>query len=109
MGDVGVSGGVAEPGLLYVPVSVCSVNIVTIRTGRLSCGERIGLGFTSAAGLAAVFGPGQAWIVIHLRALHQMLACRGITIVQVDPVMRPFAPAPAPVRSLLPDEYAVAR
>jgi len=104
---MGGSGSTTEPVLLHVPVSVCSMNIVTIRTGRLSSGERIGLGFTSAAGLAAVFGPGQAWIVIHLRALHEMLACLGITIVQVDPVTRPFARTP--VRSLLPDEYAVAR
>jgi hypothetical protein len=104
---MGGSGNTTEPVLLHVPVSVCSMNIVTIRTGRLPSGERIGLGFTSAAGLAAVFGPGQAGIVMHLRALHEMLACRGITTVQVDPVTRPLARTPA--RSLQPDDYAIAR
>lgn len=80
-----------EPRILHVPVSVCSANIVTIRTGQLWSGERVGLGFTSAAGLAAVFGTGQTWILIHVRSLHAMLASRGIHTVQVDPVTRPPA------------------
>jgi hypothetical protein len=80
------SGTDPEPDILHVPVFTCSADIVTIRTGRLSSGEQVGLGFTSAASLAVAFGPGQAWVLIHLRLLHEMLASRGIFTVQVDPV-----------------------
>ncbi|WP_433337827.1 SAV_915 family protein [Spirillospora sp. CA-294931] len=56
-----------------------------IRTGRLAVGERVGVGFTSRAGLAAVFGPRHPSIALHLRALRALLAPRGITRVQIDP------------------------
>jgi hypothetical protein len=72
--------------ILHVPVAVCSANIVAIRTARLASGERVGLGFTSQAGLAAVLGAGQPWVLIHLGLLREMLAPRGIITVQVDPL-----------------------
>ena len=87
-----------QPEILHIPVSACSEGILTIRTGRLqSSGERVGLGFTSRASLAAVFGPKQASILLHLQPLHKMLAPRGITQVRVDP--RVWQPARAAGKS----------
>jgi hypothetical protein len=103
-GERGISFGKAErpvgtqadagpdpgPGILYVPVRACASGTVTIRTGRLQSGEPIGLGFTSAASLAVVLGPGHPWIHLHLQALREMLAPHGITRIRIDPL-----PAPA--------------
>lgn len=98
MGDVGSGQIGTQPEILHVPVSVCSESILTIRTGRLqSSGERVGLGFTSRASLAAVFGSKQASILLHLQPLHKMLAPRGITQVRVDP--RVWQPARAAGKS----------
>jgi len=71
-------------GFLYVPIRACAKGIVTIRAGRLPSGERVGLGFTSSGKLAAVLGSEQSWILVHIQALHQLLAPCGIRMVQVD-------------------------
>ena len=86
VGDVGGGRIGTQREILHVPVSVCAESILTIRTGRLqSSGERVGLGFTSRASLAVVFGSKQASVLLHLQSLHKMLAPRGITEVRVDP------------------------
>jgi hypothetical protein len=92
--------------VLHVPVHVCGANMVTIRTGRLPSGERVGLGFTTAAGLTAVFGTGQDWVLIQLRSLRAMLAGGGVLAVQVDPLIS--RPAGAAARSPRPVSSAAA-
>ncbi len=82
-----------EPRILYVPVRVCVEGIVAIRTGRLPSGELVGLGFTSPESLAVVFGSEQAWMLVDLRALHELLTPRGISRVQVDPMAAPVPPS----------------
>jgi hypothetical protein len=78
----------ADRAILHVPVHVCGANIVAIRTGRLPSGERTGLGFTSAAGLAKMFGARQDSVMIQLRSLRVMLACGGVLTVEVDPAVQ---------------------
>jgi hypothetical protein len=75
-----------DPGILHVPVLVRCPGIVTIRTGCLPSGERVGLGFTSQASLAAAYGPGHAWVQLHIRLLRALLGPKGITTVLLDPV-----------------------
>jgi hypothetical protein len=85
----------AGPGpriLYYVPVHACAAGTASIRTGRLPLGQAIGLGFTTPARLAMVFGSRHPWIRLPLGALHAMLEPRGITLVRIDPL-------PAPARS----------
>jgi hypothetical protein len=76
----------AGPRILYVPVHTCAGGTVTIQTGRLPSGQAVGLGFTSPARLAMVFGAWQPWITLHLGALHEMLAPLGISLVRIDPL-----------------------
>jgi hypothetical protein len=76
-----------DPGILHVPVLVCCPGIVTICTGRLQSGERVGVGFTSQASLAAAYGPGHAWALLHVRLLRALLDSKGITTVLLDPVI----------------------
>src|ERR1039457_1192972 len=83
-----------EPGILHVPIRVCSEGIAAILTGHLLSGEQGGLGFTSPDRLAVVFGSEQAWILVHLQALHALLTPRGINRVQIDPIAVPASPRP---------------
>ena len=62
---------------------------MSIRTGRLPSGQAVGLGFTTSARLAMVFGARQPWIRLHLGALHAMLEPLGITLVRIDPLRGP--------------------
>jgi hypothetical protein len=81
--------------LYYVPVHACASGTTSIRTGRLPSGQAIGLGFTTPARLAMVFGASHPWIRLPLGALHAMLEPRGITLVRIDPLPAPAAGAPA--------------
>jgi hypothetical protein len=83
--------------MLYVPVHTCAGGTVSIQTGRLPSGQAVGLGFTSPARLALVFGEWHPWIELHLGALHAMLEPLGITLVRIDP-LRPPARRDAAVR-----------
>lgn len=71
--------------LLLVPVVTFMPNIVTLRTGRLDSGERVGLGFTSDAKFRAVFGAEQAKVWIRVGLLQEMLIPLGIKQIVVDP------------------------
>ena len=80
----------------FVPVRESKAGTLALRTGRLPSGERVGLAFTSAAGLAATLGPAQQWAELCEQALKDMLAPLGVEQVRVDP--RPAGTALAPVR-----------
>jgi hypothetical protein len=86
----------ADRGILRVPVRVHAPGVMTILTGLLPSGERVGLGFTTPNRLAAVFGPGHASVPLHLRALRGLLAPCGLTEVQVDPAPARNGRTPAP-------------
>jgi hypothetical protein len=84
----------AIPGLASIPVSASKLLVVpvhagpgmaSLRCGRLLGGERVGIAFTSQAGLAEVMGAGQPWIRLSAAAMRDMLAPLGVTRIQVDP------------------------
>ncbi|HEY4465171.1 MAG TPA: SAV_915 family protein [Streptosporangiaceae bacterium] len=85
----------ADRRMLYVPVHTCAGGTVSIRTGRLPSGQAVGLGFTSPARLAMVFGEWHPWIQLHLGALHAMLEPLGVTLVRIDPLRPPARREPA--------------
>ena len=70
----------------YVPVRTTSEGVLTLRTGRLETGERIGLAFTSLASLEYTLGPAQQWISLGDESLRDMLAPLGIRQLRVDPL-----------------------
>jgi hypothetical protein len=72
-----------------VPVRENRAGTVSLQTGRLISGERVGLAFTSEASLLMTLGPLQQWIQLAPGALRAMLAPLGVTCVRVDP--RPIA------------------
>jgi hypothetical protein len=76
--------GEGECRLLFVPVRDSGSGVLTLRTGRLSSGQRVGLAFTSTASLLAALGPGQPWIRLHEDAMHDMLGPAGIVQIRVD-------------------------
>jgi hypothetical protein len=76
-------------------VHACASGTTSIRTGRLPSGQAIGLGFTTPARLAMVFGASHPWIRLPLGALHAMLEPRGITLVRIDPLPAPARSGPA--------------
>ena len=71
------------------PVRESKSGALSLRTGRLITGERVGLAFTSEASLLLTLGPSQQWIQLAPGALRAMLAPLGITCLRVDP--RPVA------------------
>lgn len=68
---------------------VAAPGIVTLRTGRLDSGERVGLGFTSRDRACAAFGAEHAAVQLHVRALVEMLAQTGVARLAIDPVLLP--------------------
>jgi len=62
---------------------------LTLRTGRLLSGERIGLAFTCEASLLLALGPCQEWIRLDEAALSGLLTPLGVEHIRVDP--RPAA------------------
>lgn len=70
--------------MLLVPVRSSAAGTLTVRTGRLPSGERIGLAFTSEDALTRILGPAQ-WIHLAGDALAGMLAPLGIEHYRVDP------------------------
>jgi hypothetical protein len=71
---------------LYVPVRMGSAGILTLRTGCLESGERIGLAFTSEDSLSYTLGPAQQWVNLGDQSLLDMLAPLGIRQLRVDPL-----------------------
>jgi hypothetical protein len=72
--------------VLYVPVRTTSDGVLTLRTGRLESGERIGLAFTSLESLEYTLGSAQQWINLGDESLRDMLAPLGIRQLRVDPL-----------------------
>jgi hypothetical protein len=70
--------------LLVVPVRTRS-GMASIRCGRLSTGQPVGVAFTSEDRLASVMGAGQPWIRLSQAAMKEMLEPLGVTRIQVDP------------------------
>ncbi|MFJ8581023.1 SAV_915 family protein [Micromonospora sp. NPDC093277] len=60
---------------------------LTIRTGRLPQGQRVGLAFTTTDKLANTLGANQPWTRLCESALRTMLAPLGIHRIQVDPAL----------------------
>ena len=71
---------------LYVPVRMSNAGILTLRTGRLESGERIGLAFTSEDSLSFTMGAGQQWVNLGDQSLRDMLGPLGIRQLRVDPL-----------------------
>jgi hypothetical protein len=72
-----------------VPVREGKAGTLSLQTGKLISGERVGLAFSSEASLLMTLGPSQQWIRLAPGALRAMLAPLGITCVRFDP--RPIA------------------
>lgn len=72
--------------LLFVPVRSTDCGAVTLRTGRLASGERIGLAFTSEAALVATLGAGQPWVNLAEPLVPGMFAEPGVTETRIDPL-----------------------
>jgi hypothetical protein len=72
-----------------VPVRESKSGTLSLQTGRLISGERVGLAFTSEASLLMTLGPSQQWIELAPGALRAILAPLGVTCLRVDP--RPIA------------------
>jgi hypothetical protein len=72
-----------------VPVHESRAGTLSLLTGRLISGERVGLAFTSEALLLMTLGPSQQWIRLAPGALRAMLEPLGVTCVRFDP--RPIA------------------
>jgi hypothetical protein len=71
---------------LYVPVRMSETGVLTLRTGRLESGERIGLAFTSTEALSRTLGPAQQWVSLGEDPLRDMLAPLGVRQLRVDPL-----------------------
>ncbi|HEY1821239.1 MAG TPA: SAV_915 family protein [Trebonia sp.] len=69
----------------FVPVRVSKAGTLTLQTGRLRSGERVGLAFTSESALALTLGPSQRWIHLDREALAEMLVPLGVEHIRVDP------------------------
>ena len=93
--------GEAQRQLLFVPVREGGLGMLTLRTGRLPSGRRVGLAFTSEASLRSVLGPGQRWIRLHENAVREMLTPAGIAEIRVDAGLR-AAPAAAAGAAIVP-------
>jgi diaminopimelate decarboxylase len=68
-----------------VPVRTSNAGVLALRTGRLLTGERVGLAFTSEAGLLLAMGPSQQWVRLGYGAMRDMLNPLGIKHVRIDP------------------------
>ena len=69
----------------FVPVRPDKAGALTLRTGRLQSGERVGLAFTSETALLLTMGPTQPWVRLDRLALADMLAPLGVGDIRVDP------------------------
>ncbi|MFI7062572.1 SAV_915 family protein [Kribbella sp. NPDC050124] len=70
----------------FVPVRSTD-GIAVLQTGRLPDGPRVGIAFTTLALLRAATGPRQEFVRQSEEALRDLLAPRGITRIQLDPVL----------------------
>ncbi|MEV4809812.1 SAV_915 family protein [Micromonospora avicenniae] len=102
------------PDTYVVPVRTTPVRqALTVRTGRLPQGQRVGLAFTEPERLARAMGADQPWIRLCESALRSMLTPLGIDRIQVDPLLvappvRPEAPAATPADASAPQQPVAA-
>jgi hypothetical protein len=68
-----------------VPVQASKAGTLTLRTGRLGSGERVGLAFTSENSFRRTMGPSGQWAHLDRQALRDMLAPLGVEHLMVDP------------------------
>ncbi|HEY6496763.1 MAG TPA: SAV_915 family protein [Trebonia sp.] len=86
--------------MFFVPVRISKAGALTLKIGRLRCGERVGLAFTSESSLALTLGPAQQWIRLDREALAEMLEPLGVEHIRVDthrvgePRRKPCHPGP---------------
>ena len=69
----------------FVPVRTSKAGTLSLQTGRLPSGERVGLAFTSEATLLLAFGPAQQFVHLAAPALIGLLAPLGINHFRIDP------------------------
>ena len=69
----------------FVPVRTSRAGTLSLQTGRLPSGERVGLAFTSEAMLLLAFGPAQQFVHLAGPALTGLLAPLGIEQFRIDP------------------------
>ena len=72
----------------FVPVQASKAGTLTLRTGRLWSGERVGLAFTSENSFRLTMGPSGQWANLGGQALRDMLAPLGVEHLMVDPPPR---------------------
>ncbi|WP_106400907.1 SAV_915 family protein [Actinocorallia populi] len=73
--------------VLWVPVREIPGGAVTVRTGRSPGAERVGIGFSSEAGLRLALGAGHGSVRLAGGALRALLLPLGVTRFEVDPVV----------------------
>lgn len=71
----------------FVPVQASKAGTLTLRTGRLRSGERVGLAFTSEVSFRLSMGPSERWARLDGEALKAMLAPLGVEHLWVDPAV----------------------
>ena len=74
----------------FIPVRESQTGTLTLRTGRLRTGERVGLAFTTEASLLLTMGSSLRWVRLDGRALKDMLAPLGVRHIRVDPAPLPL-------------------
>ena len=86
----------------FVPVLTSRAGTLSVQTGRLPSGERVGLAFTSQASLLLAFGPPQQFVHLAGPALTGLLAPLGVKQFRIDlwraDAATPRAPEPAGAR-----------
>jgi hypothetical protein len=87
----------------------CSTDVLTLRHGRLRCGERVGIAFTRLVLLIEVMGVDQLWVRIDAAAMRAMLAPLGIGRIQFDPliILAVRGAAEAAADAAAPNTYGV--
>jgi hypothetical protein len=70
----------------FIPVRESKAGTLTLQTGRLRTGERVGLAFTTEASLLLTMGSSLLWVRLDGQALQAMLAPLGVRHIKVDPV-----------------------
>jgi hypothetical protein len=73
----------------FVPVQSNKAGTLTLLTGRLGSGERVGLAFTSENSFRLTMGPSGQWAHLGGQALKDMLAPLGVDHLMVDPIPGP--------------------
>jgi hypothetical protein len=71
--------------LMIVPVRTTAAGMVSVRTGRLEDGGRVGIAFTTEGRLIRALGARQPSMRLHVKALRGILRPLGVTRIQVDP------------------------